>query len=104
MSKEVSVPAASLDRLMEITLDGTSIARAPQQIEHEREVVCFRRQRDDEIKCFIAEVGKAARIVIAHVDADLVHHGHDVGIRQTGAHASRGHTQCAAAKMGKECC
>ena len=41
MSNEVSGPAASLARLMEITLDGTSIARAPQQIEHEREVAIY---------------------------------------------------------------
>ena len=41
MSEDVSSPAPSRDRLIEITLDDASIARAPKQIEHEREVAIY---------------------------------------------------------------
>ena len=41
MSEEPETPPLSRDRLIEITLDDTSIARAPQQIEHEREVAIY---------------------------------------------------------------
>lgn len=36
-----NTPAPSRDRLIEVVLDDTSIARAPQQIEHEREVAIY---------------------------------------------------------------
>ena len=41
MSDTETSPPLSPDRLIEIVLDGTSIARAPQQIEHEREVAIY---------------------------------------------------------------
>ena len=41
MSDAETPPPLSPDRLIEIVLDGTSIARAPQQIEHEREVAIY---------------------------------------------------------------
>jgi uncharacterized protein (UPF0262 family) len=41
MSDETPSAPLSRDRLIGITLDDTSIARAPQQIEHEREVAIY---------------------------------------------------------------
>lgn len=41
MSDTVPNPSKTADRLIEITLDTASIARAPQQIEHEREVAIY---------------------------------------------------------------
>jgi uncharacterized protein (UPF0262 family) len=41
MSDETPSVPLSLDRLIGITLDDASIARAPQQIEHEREVAIY---------------------------------------------------------------
>ena len=41
MTGESPLPSDSRDRLIEITLDSASIARAPQQIEHEREVAIY---------------------------------------------------------------
>ena len=41
MSQDAAGQTPSRDRLIEITLDNSSIARAPQQIEHEREVAIY---------------------------------------------------------------
>jgi len=41
MTDETSPPPLSRDRLIGITLDDATIARAPQQIEHEREVAIY---------------------------------------------------------------
>ncbi len=66
-----------------------STSTAMVRVSSESLVMCFRRQRDDQVERRIVEVAQAARRVLGDVDADLVHDGNREAVRLVGANACR---------------